>query len=64
MTGGDAGGASTALSWITDGLTNLWTVFNNTLSTLTNNVFFQIILVSALVYVALRLIKKAKKAAK
>lgn len=51
-------------SWIETGLTNLWTVFNDTLSTLTGNTFFAILLVSALVVVSLRLIKKAKKAAR
>lgn len=52
------------MSWINTGLTNLWTVFNSVLDTLTGNDFFAILLVSALVIVALRLIKKAKKASK
>lgn len=52
------------MSWINTGLTNLWTVFNSALDTLTGNEFFGIILVSALVIIALRLIKKAKKAAR
>ena len=52
------------MSWITTGLTNLWTVFNSALDTLTGNDFFAILLVSALVVVALRLIKKAKKASR
>ena len=51
-------------TWIETGLTNLWTVFNQTLTTLTGNTFFAILLVSALVVVALRLIKKAKKASR
>lgn len=51
-------------SWIETGLTNLWTVFNGTLTQLTSNTFFAILLVSALVVVAMKLIKKAKKAAR
>lgn len=53
-----------ATSWIDGGLTNLWSVFTSALGTLTDNTFFQILLVSSLVYVAFRLIKKAKKAAR
>lgn len=52
------------VTWIQSGLVNLWTVFEDTLSHLTSNTFFAILLVSALVVVALRLIKKAKKASK
>lgn len=53
-----------APTWWEDGLTNLWTVFGSVLDELTDNTFFQILLVSALVVVALRLIKKAKKASR
>lgn len=52
------------VSWIEKGLENLWDVFESALNTLTGNTFFQILLVSALVIVSLRLIKKAKKASK
>lgn len=52
------------MEWINTGLTNLWTIFNSALTTLTGNTFFAILLVSSLVVVALRLIKKAKKAAR
>lgn len=52
------------MTWINSGLTNLWTVFESCLTTLTGSEFFGILLVSALVVVALRLIKKAKKASK
>ena len=53
-----------ATSWIDGGLTNLWTVFGSALGELTSNTYFQILLVSALVVVAYRLIKKAKKASR
>lgn len=52
------------LSWIQQGLVNLWTVFEDTLSHLTGNTFFAILLVSSLVICALKIIKKAKKASK
>lgn len=52
------------MEWITGGLTNLWTVFDGAISHLTNDTFFAILLVSSLVVVAFKLIKKAKKAAR
>ena len=52
------------MTWINSGLTNLWTIFESALSTLTGNDFFAILLVSSLVVVAFKLIKKAKKASR
>lgn len=45
-------------------LVNLWTIFENVLTELTSNTFFAILLVSSLVYIAFRLIKKAKRASR
>lgn len=52
------------MEWVTTGLTNLWTVFDGALQHLTNNTFFAVLLVSSLVVVAFKLIKKAKRAAR
>lgn len=57
-------GETPAVSWIDGALTNLWNVFTSALNTLTSNTFFAIILVSAVVVIAFKLIKKAKKAAR
>lgn len=46
------------------GLTNLWTIMRSALLHITQNTYLSILLVSALVYIAFRLIKKAKKAAR
>ena len=56
--------APPTLSWIQQGLVNLWSVFEDTLSHLTTNTFFAILLVSSLVIVAMKLIHDAKNASK
>lgn len=46
------------------GLTNLWTIMRSALLHITENTYLSILLVSALVYIAFKLIKRAKKAAR
>lgn len=49
------------MSWLTNGITNCWALLSGAVYELTQNPYFMILLVSALVVLCFRLIKRAKK---
>ena len=51
------------MTWLTDALTTLWSIFESIFTNLTGNAYFAVLMAIGLVLPVFRIIKKAKKAA-
>lgn len=56
-------GGTTAMTWLTDALTQVWSIFNSIFTELTGNAYFAVLMAIGLILPVFRIIKKAKKAA-
>lgn len=56
-------GGTTAMTWLSDALTQVWSIFNSIFTELTGNAYFAVLMAIGLILPVFRIIKKAKKAA-
>ena len=56
-------GGTTAMTWLTDALTTVWSLFESIFTNLTSNAYFAVLMAIGLILPVFRIIKKAKKAA-
>lgn len=51
------------MTWLTDALAQVWSIFDSIFSTLTSNAYFAVLMAIGLILPVFRIIKKAKKTA-
>lgn len=56
-------GGATVMTWLSDALTQVWSIFNSIFNELTSNTYFAVLMAIGLILPVFRIIKRAKKAA-
>lgn len=56
-------GGATVMTWLSDALTQVWSIFNSIFTELTGNAYFAVLMAIGLILPIFRIIKRAKKAA-
>ena len=56
-------GGATAMTWLTDALTQVWSIFNSIFTELTGNAYFAVLMAIGLIIPVFKIIRKAKRAA-
>lgn len=51
------------MTWLSDALTTVWSIFSSIFDTLTGNAYFAVLMAIGLILPVFRIIKKAKKTA-
>lgn len=56
-------GGATAMTWLSDALTQVWSIFNSIFTELTGNAYFAVLMAIGLIIPVFKIVRKAKRAA-
>ena len=56
-------GGTTAMTWLSDALTTVWSIFESIFTALTSNAYFAVLMAIGLILPVFRIVRKAKKTA-
>lgn len=56
-------GGATAMTWLTNALTEVWNIFDSIFTELTSNAYFAVLMAMGLIIPVFKIVRKAKRAA-